>query len=431
MSVEEKKFRRLNYCGTCKTIGALYGQKSRFLLNHDTVFLAEILTALSGENVADRHNSYQSYNCLNLPTGELPQALQFAATINVALTEFKLADHVADEEKRRYKYAQKLFSKEFRIAERLLKEWDFPLERVREILGSQKGREAANASLEDLAEPTALATAEFFAHGALLIGKGELKSSLFEIGYAFGKLIYVLDAFEDYERDFRTNQFNALRAVYESKENKLSDEIKRRAARVLNHLESEISRELYELPIADDQKRLFAARLQSNLQRKLKTELPVLKTKGICQPKRPKQTLAQKWKNASGTARGLAGNYSWQMPLVFLFVFAFALIAPAQTREARSARECFDLSFNLMFLGGVLGAVFAPVRSIFLENPEELLTKEGRKKKLKKAARDNSGSGDGDGSGWCDWCDCECCCCCDGCECGCCGDNCCCDCSCD
>ncbi len=31
------------YCGTCKTMGERYGQKTRLLLNHDTVFLAELL----------------------------------------------------------------------------------------------------------------------------------------------------------------------------------------------------------------------------------------------------------------------------------------------------------------------------------------------------------------------------------------------------
>ncbi|MCU0238408.1 MAG: DUF5685 family protein, partial [Pyrinomonadaceae bacterium] len=67
MSADEKHFRRLNYCGTCKTIGSLYGQKSRLLLNNDTVFLAEILTSLSDENVESWQKSYQSYNCLNLP----------------------------------------------------------------------------------------------------------------------------------------------------------------------------------------------------------------------------------------------------------------------------------------------------------------------------------------------------------------------------
>ena len=102
LSADEKHFRRLNYCGTCKTLGTVYGQKSRLLLNHDTVFLAEILSALSGEDVKDWQKSYQSFNCLSLPeSGESPAALEFAATVNIILTEFKLADHLADEGKRR------------------------------------------------------------------------------------------------------------------------------------------------------------------------------------------------------------------------------------------------------------------------------------------------------------------------------------------
>src|SRR5215204_1529444 len=126
MTDAEKHFRRLNYCGTCKTTGALYGQKSRFLLNHDTVFLAEILSAISNEKVETWQNSYQSFNCLSLPQNEMPKSLQFAATTNVVLTEFKLADHIADEKKRRYKFARKTFSNEFQKAEKLLLEWNFP-----------------------------------------------------------------------------------------------------------------------------------------------------------------------------------------------------------------------------------------------------------------------------------------------------------------
>lgn len=51
MSAAEKNFRRLHYCGTCKTIGTLYGQKARLLLNLDVVFLAELLDALADENL--------------------------------------------------------------------------------------------------------------------------------------------------------------------------------------------------------------------------------------------------------------------------------------------------------------------------------------------------------------------------------------------
>lgn len=420
MSEDEKHFRRLNYCGTCKTIGSIYGQKSRFLLNHDTVFLAEILSALSGKDVSDWQKSYQSFNCLNLPKGEMPLSLQFAATANVILTEFKLADHVADEGKRRYKMARNAFSKEFQMAEKLLTEWNFPLDEVKTILASQNLRETTENSLDELAFPTARTTAIFFREGAKLIGKNEIENLAFEIGFNFGKIVYLLDAFEDYEKDFRSKQFNAFRAAFGLTEEKLTAETKRKISAILCEIESKINSKIHELPVAENQKTLFVSRLSQNLRGKLKTALPVLKTNKVCAVK-SKQTFAQRWQNASEKARTLAYQYRWQMPLVFLFVFAFAIVAPAQSREAKSARECFDLSFNLMTLGAVLGSVLAFPKTIFLQHFPEEPTSEKIKKK----------------SEWCDW---ECCCCdcgdcCDGCDCcsGCC-DNCecgCCDCSCD
>lgn len=126
LTAEEKNFRRLNYCGTCKTIGSLYSQKSRLLLNHDTVFLAEILTALSDEKVGDWQKSYQSFNCLNLPKSAMPESLKFAATANVILTKFKLADHITDEKKSRYKFTDKVFAGDFQQAENFLKKQNFP-----------------------------------------------------------------------------------------------------------------------------------------------------------------------------------------------------------------------------------------------------------------------------------------------------------------
>jgi hypothetical protein len=429
MSDAEKHFRRLNYCGTCKTLGALYGQKSRLLLNHDTVFLAEILSAVGGENVSDWQKSYQSYNCLNLPKSEMPVSLQFAATANVILTEFKLADHVADEGKRRYKLAQNAFSKEFQTAEKLLTDWNFPLDEVKQVLKSQNERETAENSLDALAFPTAQTTAIFFREGFKRIGKVDLENLAFEIGFNFGKLVYLLDAFEDYEKDFRARQFNAFRAAFNLTEEKLNVETKRKITTILNGIESEISSLIFDLPIAENQKNLFVSMLSQNLREKLKNNLPVLSTKKVCAPK-SKQTIKQRWQNASEKARALAYQYRWQMPLVFLFVFAFALVAPAQSREAKSARECFDLSFNLMTLGAIFASVAAFPKTLLMQNPG----KPGR-----KAQQLADGANDGGATeGCCDTCDCCCCACdtCDNCDCfsGCC-DNCgcdgCCDCSCD
>jgi len=83
LTPEQKLNRRLHYCGTCKTMGRLYGQRTRFLLNNDAVFLAELLSAISGAGhaLADWDRAYQSYNCLSLPaTPEaMPLPLQYAA----------------------------------------------------------------------------------------------------------------------------------------------------------------------------------------------------------------------------------------------------------------------------------------------------------------------------------------------------------------
>ena len=417
MSAEEKYFRRLHYCGTCKTIGSLYGQKSRLLLNHDTVFLAEFLTGLSGKDVDDWSKSYQSFNCLNLPKASMPISLQFAATANIILTEFKLADHIADEKKSRFKFAHRIFSNEFVEAKNLLKSWNFPLESVREILRTQENREVRFSDFDTLAEPTAQTTALFFSEGVKLVGKNEFSNRAFEIGFNFGKLIYLLDAFEDYEKDFKAEKFNAVRAVFNLNETKIPADIKRKVAAVLKDLENEIVSSIYKLPFAESQKIIFASRLNQNLQSKLKSNLPGIQTKKSCAGK-TKQTFNKRWQNASEKARVLARNYSWQMPLVFVFIFVFALVAPAQSREAKSARECFDLSFNLMFLGAIFGSV--------LSIPKLAMGKFGGAKTVAETAEKKKPES------WCDWCDCcdcDCCCDCDGCDC--CNGCDCCDCSCD
>jgi hypothetical protein len=324
--------------------------------------------------------------------------------------------------------AQNAFSKEFEAAGKFLKDWNFPLAEVKEILLSQTAREETEKSLDALAFPTAQTTGVFFREGVRQIGKPELSESAFETGFAFGKLVYLIDAFEDYEKDFRARKFNAFRAALDLREEKLAPDAKRKISAILRDVESEIVRNIGALPLGEDQKALFISRLSQNLQRKLKTSLPVLSASKACAVK-PRQTFSMRWRTAKEKANNLARNYGWQMPLVFLFVFAFALVAPAQTREAKSARECFDLSFNLIFLGAIFGAVIAsPLKMVAIN-----------RKRKKKEGEEGGGESSGDDGGCCDcdWCCCDCdgCTgCCDGLDCcsGCC-DGCdgCCDCSCD
>src|SRR5664279_2592954 len=108
---------RNHYCGTCKTIGARYGQRARIALNHDTVFLAELLSALTAP--PELSPAYRSFNCMTMPktSAEMPAILRYTAAITVLLTEFKVRDHAADTGKRRWRMLARFFSKSFRRAQ--------------------------------------------------------------------------------------------------------------------------------------------------------------------------------------------------------------------------------------------------------------------------------------------------------------------------
>jgi hypothetical protein len=453
LSDAEKLRRRLHYCGTCKTMGALYGQKTRFLLNHDTVFLAEILTALQGEHHQTWQKAYQSYNCLTLPTDEMPLALEFAATANVVLTEFKIKDHIADEQKTRWTLAQKTFSNAFKKAALRLQSWQFPLEKLHEILAEQSEREkqpkgdSPTEVLAFLAEPTAMATALFFSQGARTIDCSDEQEKMFQLGYSFGKLIYILDAIEDFEKDVRANRFNALQFAFQNRSasdnavllnsnQKLPKSLRLQAARIVRNLTDEVFINLGKLPLDNQHKQLYSARLLSNIERKLKADLPVLpviKNK-VCEPRR-KLNLTARWNGAKATAKDLTSESfgrsswkaNWQYIPAFLIVALIAFIAPQEAAKAKSWQDCAGLGFNLMFLGSIIGAVLALPLKMAANLPPDIVAKAAEKAEKKRR------------EGWCDGCcNYECCNCCDACsncdgckdcDCGCC--NCCDGCGCD
>src|SRR5882762_9674879 len=204
---------RLPYCGTCKTLGSLYGQRSRLLLNHDTVFLAELLMAQSGQPEWNR--AYRSFNCMTLPkSGDaMPLALRYAATAAVTIAHFHIADHQVDSGRLRWRMAARYFSPTYRRAVAQLRQWKFPLDEMTGILATQTAREARAESVAHVAEPTATATAMIFEHGARLVGREELAGSMHRLGYSFGYLAYALDAFEDRERDRKSGDFNPFLAL--------------------------------------------------------------------------------------------------------------------------------------------------------------------------------------------------------------------------
>ncbi|RMG65372.1 MAG: hypothetical protein D6722_16010, partial [Bacteroidetes bacterium] len=134
---------RLHYCGTCKAIGSRYGQVSRLTLNYDVVFLSELLSDLMGERPSDWGSALQAYACYRQPgRGEvLPRSLETAAAVNVLLAGIKLKDQAQDTGRRRWRWAQHVFSPTYRRALRQLRRLGLDEALVSQTLTEQQGLE--------------------------------------------------------------------------------------------------------------------------------------------------------------------------------------------------------------------------------------------------------------------------------------------------
>jgi len=351
-----KRADRLAYCGSCKTIGAMYGQRARLLLNHDLVFLGELLMKNPEWGPAHR-----SFNCMAMPK-QHPAALQYAATVAIVLAHFQIDDQVADSGQWQWKAIKRFFSPAYRKAAADLRASGFPVDELTNLLATQNVRERSAVSLGDVAEPTASATEMVFAHGA---------SELASVGRRFGYLVYVLDAWEDRARDAKTGDFNALLAF---------PQVDGRAEilAAVASLEKDLPPHL-------------AERLRTNVEERLGMRLRVVHR--AC-----KKSARERWRTAVEFARSMkererAGLLKGVAILATVSVLAF--YAPHPIRSAESWKQSFGLVMNLMAFGVIFATVPVP-------GPEK---KSGLRSSCAGCCGDSYGCGD-----CCGECCCEACC---------------------
>lgn len=328
---------RLPYCGTCKTLGAMYGHTTRLLLNHDIAFLAEVLLDVGGVPLSG--TAYRSFNCLTLPrkNEDIPVALQYAAAVTVALAYFRIADHRRDDRKLRWALADHALSRQYLRAAKHLRSWRFPLDEMCAILATQAGREASPRSLAHVAEPTMMATALVFSHGVYLAGRPDRADAARRLGYKFGELVYLLDAFEDREIDARTGAFNPLLAFPGRYANTTS--VRGEILAIVACLEREMTP-------------AHAARLRVNVEERLGLRLRVLQAP--C-----RQSFRDRAHDALAFARSLhnrenAGLFKGASIMASVAVLAF--VFPDHARRAESWQQCLGVSMNLMALGAIFAA---------------------------------------------------------------------------
>ncbi len=197
------------YCTLCKEMGKEYGQLSRLLLSYDGAFYVMYKLGLSNDKI-NVTNSRCSFNpckkCMKITCES--NVYKLACAITVILAYFKLIDNLNDSNlvKKAFLYlvypyfsliknkAKKKYPEIYTIVENGMKQ-QFDLEKE------------TDASLDKSAHPTAEILLKLFSFGEM----GECKENAEQFGYHLGRVVYFLDAFDDYEKDMKEKSFNPLK----------------------------------------------------------------------------------------------------------------------------------------------------------------------------------------------------------------------------
>ncbi|MEG2596466.1 MAG: DUF5685 family protein [Ruthenibacterium sp.] len=216
LKVREWYTYRAYYCGLCKELKREYGFVSRLFLNYDLVLLA-----LLADSLADVQSTACAERCIANPLTKQPVCatsggLALAADCLVLTAYYKLADDMIDE-----KLLHRLPSLMLRpFLSKMRKKAAARRPEVDAILAQQTAAQTAleqskSQNADAAADATAQMTAALFCCAA---ANEAQKHILARLGLFVGKMIYYLDAAEDYEKDAAHGAYNVFLLQEKSKE---------------------------------------------------------------------------------------------------------------------------------------------------------------------------------------------------------------------
>ena len=229
------------YCGLCKVLKECYGRRGQVTLSFDMTFLVILLTGLY-----EPDTKTEMVRCIAHPmqkhAAKTNEFTEYAAAINMLLSYYKCEDDWADEHRKKAFVAAKLLHSKIKKIEKL---YPVKCKVISENLAQISKYEAENEQNLDLMSGLfGNIMAEIFAYR-----HDEWESSLRKIGFFLGKSIYLMDAYEDMEKDEKDGNYN----VFLLRRKKLSDDeaFEQEAYQILQMMMAECSRIFEKLPILE------------------------------------------------------------------------------------------------------------------------------------------------------------------------------------
>ena len=193
------------YCGLCRALGRRYGRTGQLALSYDMAFVAILLTALY-----DVPTAYTAGRCAPHPIKPRPRAdnefMDYAADMTAALAYYNFMDDWQDDHRRAsLAQAQKLEPQLPALRER----WPRQMQTMTDALDKLNALESAGSHDLD-----ALCNAFGALLGDVFACRDDIWApALRAMGQGLGGFIYLMDAYDDLEKDEKKGRFNALRQL--------------------------------------------------------------------------------------------------------------------------------------------------------------------------------------------------------------------------
>ena len=205
LKVKEHEAFKGYYCGLCKTIKEKYSNTARFMLSYDCAVLSLLLSSLS-----DEMPQVTKERCIASPfkkkTIIRSKQAEYAAGVNVLLGYGKVKDTAADDKKLYAHILLTLFGRQFKHAsadyENLSEKFLLHLGSLAELEEKKCDNidEVSSQFGELLAGVFSLAPYPFMDEGT--------KKAMYHLGYNLGRWIYIADAVDDLEKDYKKDRYN-------------------------------------------------------------------------------------------------------------------------------------------------------------------------------------------------------------------------------
>ena len=226
------------YCGLCNVLREKYGLAGQVTLTYDMTFLVILLTSLY-----ECETKGKKFRCVAHPLKKQKmlynEITEYAADMNIILTYYKLLDDWKDEKSKASLAGLRAIHNTFL---RLKEKYPEKCEAIRKCLGLLQQCEAREEENIDI-------VARYFGKlmSELFVYKKDMwEKTLRRMGFYLGKFIYILDAYDDIDKDLEQGSYNALISICGD------EDFDEKCAEMLNFVLAECTNQFEKLPCVED-----------------------------------------------------------------------------------------------------------------------------------------------------------------------------------